>query len=52
VILAKDRRTFWAHREEMLAFGVRVLRPSELLDLYIPYWDALSVEFERRRRSR
>jgi hypothetical protein len=52
VILTTDRRTFWAHREQMLAFGVRVLRPSELLDLYIPYWDALSVEFERRRKSR
>jgi hypothetical protein len=51
VILTTDRRTFWAHREKMLALGVRVLRPSELLDLYVPYWDALQVEFERRRRA-
>lgn len=52
VIVTTDRRTFWAHRARLLALGVQVLRPSELLELYIPYWDALSVEFERRRRSR
>jgi len=51
VILTTDRRTFWAHREQMLTFGVRLLRPSELLDLYVPYWRVLSVEFERRRRA-
>jgi len=47
VILTTDRRTFWAHREELLSFGVQVMRPSGLLDLYIPYWEALAAENER-----
>ncbi len=51
VILTTDRRTFWAHRQRLLAFGVQVMRPKELLDLYVPYWDALSAEFSRRRAS-
>jgi len=52
VILTTDRRTFWAHRERLRAFGVQVLRPSELLDRYVPFWNALSVEYERRRHLR
>jgi len=27
------------------------VRPSELLDLYEPYWTALSNEFQRRRNE-
>lgn len=51
VILTTDRRTFWAHRDRLLPLGVEVLRPSELLDLYDPYWAALDTEFNRRRRE-
>jgi hypothetical protein len=32
----------------MKEFGVDVMRPSELLALYDPYWDALRDEFQRR----
>ena len=49
IILTTDRRTFWKHRDALKEFGVHVMRPSELLDLYEPYWAALSQEFERRR---
>lgn len=48
-ILTTDRRTFWVHREKIRGLGVEVLRPTELLDLYIPYWDAMEYEFARRR---
>jgi hypothetical protein len=47
-ILTTDRRTFWSRREEMKLLGVHVIRPSELLALYLPYWDALELEFARR----
>jgi hypothetical protein len=49
VILTTDRRTFWAHREELLSLGVQVICPGALLDLYVPYWEALAAEYERRR---
>ena len=49
VILTTDRKTFWKHRDPLRSFGVEVMRPSELLDLYEPYWAALSNEFQRRR---
>lgn len=48
-VLTTDRRTFWNQRERLEPFGVSVIRPSELLDLYIPYWAALDDEFARRR---
>ena len=48
-ILTTDRRTFWVHREKIRGLGVEILRPSEVLDLYIPYWDAMEYEFARRR---
>lgn len=49
VILTTDRNTFWKHRADLSEFGVEVMRPSDLLALYAPYWAALSVEFKRRR---
>ena len=48
VILTTDRKTFWKHRDALKDFCVEVMRPSELLDLYEPYWAALSNEFQRR----
>lgn len=48
IILTTDRKTFWKHRTAMKEFGVDVMRPSELLALYEPYWDALRDEFQRR----
>lgn len=51
IILTTDRRTFWAHREMLLTFGVRIIRPGELLDWYIPYWNALAAEYDRRRNT-
>jgi hypothetical protein len=48
-ILTTDRRTFWAHRDKVRELGVEIFRPSELLDLYVPYWDAMEYEFARRR---
>lgn len=48
-IITTDRKTFWRHRGKLNDFGVQVMRPSELLDLYEPYWSALSREFDRRR---
>ncbi len=48
VIVTTDRKTFWKHRNALTDFGVEVVRPSELLDRYEPYWEALSDEFERR----
>lgn len=47
-ILTTDRRTFWKHRNRLGDFGVEVMRPSELLALYEPYWAALSGEFSCR----
>ncbi len=51
VILTTDRKTFWKHRDALRSFGVEVMRPSELLDLYEPYWAALSNEFQRRQKE-
>lgn len=48
VILTTDRRTFWRHRDKVRGLGVEILRPSELLDRYLPYWDATEYEFARR----
>lgn len=48
VLLTTDRRTFWKHRVELDAFGLAVMRPTELLKLYEPYWQALDEEFMRR----
>lgn len=48
VILTTDRATFWKHRAKLEAFGVTVMRPTELLKLYEPYWEALDDEFMRR----
>ena len=51
VLLTTDRRTFWKHRVELDAFGLAVMRPTELLKLYEPYWEALDEEFMRRRET-
>ncbi|MBI2752339.1 MAG: hypothetical protein HYX46_02325 [Betaproteobacteria bacterium] len=48
-ILTTDRRTFWSHRDKVRELGVEIFRPSELIDLYLPYWDAMEYEFARRR---
>ncbi|MFY9512942.1 MAG: hypothetical protein WAQ05_18420 [Rubrivivax sp.] len=48
-ILTTDRRTFWMHRDKIRDLGAEVLRPSELLDRYLPYWHAMEYEFARRR---
>ncbi len=49
VVLTTDRATFWKHRVKLDAFGLAVMRPTELLNLYEPYWEALDEEFMRRR---
>lgn len=49
VVLTTDRKTFWAHRDRLLALGLQVMRPGELLELYEPYWAMLEAEFARRR---
>ena len=49
VVLTTDRKTFWTQRERLLDIGLRVMRPSELLHLYQPYWAMLEAEFSRRR---
>lgn len=51
VVLTTDRATFWKHRVELNALGLTVLRPSELLKLYEPFWQALDEEFMRRRNA-
>lgn len=48
VLLTTDRATFWKHRVELDVFGLAVMRPTELLKLYEPYWQALDEEFMRR----
>jgi hypothetical protein len=48
VVLTTDRATFWTHREALSGLGLRVMRPSELLRLYVPYWKAMDAEFARR----
>ena len=52
VVLTTDRSTFWKHRTRLGELGLTALRPTELLDLYQPYWAALSEEFERRQKVR
>ncbi|UJR83203.1 hypothetical protein [Sandaracinus amylolyticus] len=49
VVLTTDRKTFWARRDRLLDMGLQVMRPSELLDVYEPYWKTLEAEFARRR---
>lgn len=49
VILTTDRKTFWRHGNRLKEFGLNLMRPTELLDLYEPYWTALGGEFERCR---
>lgn len=49
VVLTTDRATFWKHRVKLDAFGLAVMRPTELLRLYEPYWEAFDEEFMRRR---
>lgn len=49
VLLTTDRATFWRHRVKLEALGLAVMRPTELLTLYEPYWTALDQEFMRRR---
>lgn len=49
VVLTTDRATFWKFRAKLEAFGLSVVRPTELLKLYEPYWQALDEEFMRRR---
>jgi len=48
VVLTTDRNTFWKHRESLDDMGLQVMRPGELLSLYLPYWEAIDVEFKRR----
>jgi len=52
VVLTTDRRSFWKHRVELEALGLAVMRPTELLKLYEPYWQALDDEFKRRSEAR
>ena len=40
-VLTTDRTTFWSHRQRLAEFGVRVMRPTELLSMYETYWAAL-----------
>ena len=49
VVLTTDRATFWKHRDQLHRLGLAVMRPTELLKLYEPYWEALDEEFTRRR---
>jgi hypothetical protein len=51
VVLTTDRKTFWRHRAGLDRFGLAVMRPTELLELYEPYWEALDEESTRRRAS-
>lgn len=47
-VLTTDRRTFWRWRTKLEDLGLKVFRPSELLDLYETYWGVLQTEFSRR----
>jgi hypothetical protein len=49
VVLTTDRTTFWKHGIELDALGLAVMRPTELLKLYEPYWRALDAEYVQRR---
>jgi hypothetical protein len=51
IVLTTDRATFWKHRAKLGDMGLVVMRPTELLKLYEPYWEALDEEFTRRRES-
>ncbi len=46
--MTTDRKTFWRHRTLLASFGVQVMRPSELLEFYLPYWQLLDDEFRKR----
>lgn len=48
VLLTTDQRTFWRYHIELDALGLAVMRPTQLLKLYEPYWQALDEEFMRR----
>jgi len=47
-VVTTDRATFWRHREALNDLGLRVVRPTELLRLYLPYWSELDAEFASR----
>lgn len=49
VVVTTDRKTYWSHRDRLTQFGLQVMRPTELLDQYEPYWEAVHTENERRR---
>jgi hypothetical protein len=49
VVLTTDRKTYWSHRDRLIQFGLQVMRPTELLSQYEPYWEAIRAENERRR---
>lgn len=49
VVLTTDRATFWRYRVQLDCLGLSVMRPTEPLELYEPYWEALDLEFNRRR---
>lgn len=49
IVITADRKTFWSKRELLAQWGVQVLRPTELLDRYIPYWNAVDDECADRR---
>ena len=38
VVLTTDLKTFWSQRRPLEHFGLRVMRPSELLRIYRRYW--------------
>jgi len=50
VVLTTDRRTFWTRRDRLAELGLKVMRPTELLDLDEPYWEVLEEEFARHRK--
>lgn len=47
-VLTTDCATFWEHRGRLRRWGLRVMRPTELLQLYLVYWAALEREAARR----
>ena len=51
VVLTTDRATFWSQRADLVPLGLQVMRPTELLKLYEPYWHALDEELMRRRKE-
>lgn len=51
VVMTTDRARFWRYHSLLNELGLEVMRPSEVLQLYVPYWDALDTEFARRRAA-